>query len=343
MDINHFVTTFFQTYNSIYSNTNSDLICVKEFLKITTKNYKIALDNYVRELIMKNINTINSTQHNQITQNLIENELDPDNGDRFSLNKIKDIVNSDDFYGLYDILEVLFPNKEYENDDTYKKLLKYKNAKLSVNPIQYHNNKLFLQTHNKTYYFYFSFGTLKNIELVDWKESLKVYVREIKNILTDEDVKHIVLAGHSVGAITCQHLAIELILNGIDISKIFIIGSGCLVDNVLNDTDYQQFTKNYENKYHFVLSGFLDNNKIYYDSVTPINKINSHLLVCHDQHFADFAKKFIGDAKDFLNYTCINVTYNTTDYNEIISTDSFVPLLNIVLHDFDTYRKLFFT
>jgi len=46
-----------------------------------------------------------------------------------------------------------------------------------------------------------SFGTLKNIELINWQDSLKIYVQEIINLLSDKLTNNIILGGHSVGSI----------------------------------------------------------------------------------------------------------------------------------------------
>jgi len=177
----------------------------------------------------------------------------------------------------------------------------------------------------------YSFGTLKNIELIDWQDSLKIYVQEIKKLLDDNLTKHIILAGHSVGSIVIQKLCIELINNNIDISKIYIIGSGCRMINVLTDIELNIFWNHFNNRYIFIISAYIENNKIHYDhrnNDKEINKINTHMLICNN------------DIKNNYNQ-CKSVTYDIINHDEINKSDSYVPDPNIILHEFITYSKLY--
>jgi len=77
-----------------------------------------------------------------------------------NITNITNIIMSDDFYHIDDILDIIFPNKDYVNNPQYINLKKISDAKLPTHSIQYHTNKLFQQTINNKYdyYFYFSFG-----------------------------------------------------------------------------------------------------------------------------------------------------------------------------------------
>ena len=98
------------------------------------------------------------------------------------LNNLLDIIKSDDFYYTDDVLNIIYPKKDYIYYSDYIKLKEYSDAKLPINSIQHFTNKLFEQN-NDSYYYYFSFGTLKNIELINWHFSLKPYVQNIKNMV----------------------------------------------------------------------------------------------------------------------------------------------------------------
>jgi hypothetical protein len=174
-----------------------------------------------------------------------------------------------------------------------------------------------------------SFGNLKNIELINWQDSLKIYVEEIKKLLDDKLTEHIILAGHSVGSIVIQHLGIELINNNIDISKIYIIGSGCRMAYILTEYELNIFRKNFADRYCFIISAYIENNKIHYDhrdNNKEINKINTHMLVCELKH----------------NYnSCKYVSYDIINHDDIDKSDIYIPEPNIILHEFTTYSKLY--
>ncbi len=187
---------------------------------------------------------------------------------------------------------------------------------------------------NKSYYFYFSFGTLNFIEYVNWEESLDPYVEKIRELLSDPTVKSIVLGGHSVGSIVIQHLAIELIKNGIDTSKIFVIGSGCRKTQVLNDEELEIFRRVFDKKYFFVLSAFVGSDRmIHYDHRSndrsnQINPINTNILVCEGY-------------KIDRSYECEATMLEILDIPAVNASDSFIPDSDVILHDFKTYSDFY--
>ena len=196
--------------------------------------------------------------------------------------KIIETINSNEFYGLDDVLELLY-GQTYKTFKEYIALKSIKDQVFTQTSVQTNSNKLFLQTDSnglKTYYFYFSYGSLNLIEYIDWNDSLRQIVQDIKNILTQSNIKNIIIAGHSVGSIVSQHLGIELIRNQVNTSKIFIIGSGCRINNVLTKEELTIFKNVYEDRHFFVLTGYIKDNKIYYDSKSKdsVIKINGDLI-----------------------------------------------------------------
>jgi hypothetical protein len=280
----------------------------------------------VKQIIINNLDNITQEQHNNIINILQNNDYD-------ITNNINDIITSDDFYNIDDVLDVIFPDKDYINVQQYKNLKKISDAKLPTQSIQHHTNKLFQQTMNNkyNYYFYFSFGTLKNIELIDWQDSLKIYVQEIKKLLDDKLTEHIILAGHSVGSIVIQKLCIELINNNIDTNKIFIIGAGCRMTNILTENELDIFRQKFVDRYIFIISAYIENNKIHYDhrdNNKEINKINTHILICNNEIINNYNQ-------------CRSVNYDIINHDGINKSDMYIPDPNIILHEFTTYSKLY--
>ena len=200
--------TYFNTYNLIFTdiiNNNLTFKFIKEYPQITTPEYKLLLYDYLKNLIIQNINNITIMQYNNIINLLEENDIIITD-----INNLVDIIKSDDFYYTDDVLNIIYPKKDYIYYSDYIKLKEYSDAKLPINSIQHFTNKLFEQN-NDSYYYYFSFGTLKNIELINWHFSLKPYVEDIKNMVNNPSIKYIVLAGHSVGSIVIQHFSFIII------------------------------------------------------------------------------------------------------------------------------------
>jgi len=325
---NSYIDTYFNTYNLLYHNHNiNNFNLIKNYPQITTPDAKQSLYKYLKHLIIQNINNITQKQHNNIIEILKDNEYE------YDFINIINTINSDNFYHIDDILDIIFPNKDYINNQQYKNLKEINDAKLPINSIQYHNNKLFQQVINNkhTYYFYFSFGTLKHINLILWEDALRIYVEEIKKILNDELTEHIILAGHSVGSIVIQHLGIELIKNNIDTNKIYILGTGCRMANILTDNELYIFRQNFVDRYCFIISAYVENDKIHYDhrnNDKELNKINTHILICDNKMI-----------NVYDNYK--SISYNIIDYEDIIKSDIYIPNPDIILHEFITYSKLY--
>lgn len=186
-------------------NINFELI--KSYPKITTKDIKEEsknnLVNYLKSLIKNNIKILMKNYKEEFY--LILHEYMNNLPNYLSKDQIIEIIYSDDFLGIDDILEILYINEEYKKFDEYVKLKKINeiNFNSSIHSIQYFENKLykFEELDSYTYFFYFSFGTLNFIEQVDWKKTLEPYIKDIINLLDDSKTKSIVLAGHSVGSI----------------------------------------------------------------------------------------------------------------------------------------------
>ncbi len=307
---------------------------IKYFPQISTPNYKKYFYKYLKELI---INIITKSDLTLLTLILKDNDYEPDLfSGLFSCEKIIEIIGSDDFYELDSVLDLLYPNSEYKLFDKYIELDKFNKAKIPINSIQHYENKLFVENKSgsNNYYFYFSFGTLKNLEQVVWDVELEPYILSILDLISKPDTNKIILGGHSIGSITIQKLAIELIKNNIDTSKIYIIGTGCRINTVLTDEELVQFKNTFNSKYYFAISGYLSGGKINYDhrtgeSTNKLNPINTNILICDGITFE----------KNFLE--CVGISYDIVDFDLFIQTNNLQPNPNAILHDFGFYSKLY--
>ncbi len=319
-----------------------DFEFINLYPKINTRNIrdeaKIGRTNYLRTLILENFGRLSEEKKEQIYKIFIENDEQPDllPDNKFSNESFIRIINSEDFYGLDDVLGVVFDNEKYKENNEYVNLQRIIDGADVTHTIQQYENKLFLDKRGprKTYYFYFSYGTLNLIEYVDWAQSLRLYVETIRDILQDPTVDSIIIAGHSVGSITIQHLAIELIKNHVDVRKIYVVGSGCRYTEVLDLEELELFKSQYANRYFFVLTGFENDGIIQYDHRSAdrrnmVNKINTHFLICSDPEVID--KK--------LN--CVVSKLEILDHDEVNSSGNFIPNSNVTLHDFKTYSDIY--
>ena len=218
---------------------------------------------------------------------------------------------------------------ELDNDEKYQELLamKKKQQLSPINRIQTFENKLFLEyleNGKRIYHFYFSYGNLSFLEYVHWKTALKPYIDMIKIMVSDSTIDSIILGGHSIGSIIIQHLGLELIAEGIDIKKIFILGSGCFVKTVLDELELNLFRKSFNSRYIFLLNSYIENDILYYEynseSNSSINKITTHLIISNN----DNNKVYISRIDEFIK-----------EKKEIIPSNS------IILHDFSYYTELF--
>jgi hypothetical protein len=327
-----YILVFFNMYNLFFSTLENNIPLINfkfisEYEKISTENFKESFYNYLREMIKIKINNLNKSQYEQIFKILKDNDIKPDTNNEFSIDKIIETINQDDFYSIDEILDVVYLEKEYKEDNNYKKLLELSKLKLSINPIQIYTNKLFLQMkeNKKIYYLFFSFGNLKHIKNVNWKNELKKYIILIKKLINEDNFENLILCGHSIGSIVIQYLAIELLNNNIDVSRIFVIGSGCITNEVLSKIEIEKFKINFRNRFFFVINSYLENDKIFYDSITEINEINTHLLICND--------------KDFKN--CHPILYSIKNIEDLIISKKYEPINNIILHEFLIYSNLY--
>jgi hypothetical protein len=231
-------------------------------------------------------------------------------------------------------LEIIDPN--YEEKNEYKLKLAEKNNKYNItHEIQTNYNLLFeeLTSESKIYHFYFSFGELNFIQYVNWDVEIKPFYNEIINLIHKPEISTIILGGHSIGSFVVQHLALKLINEGIDISKIFIVTTGCAFDTI-EPVNINIIKNVFGNKCMFILSGYKSEDNIYVDCFSSyckntINTINTHLLLCERytennyQLCTDKSLKLIGD-------------YDITKLRP-------EQINKMSLHDFSYYSKLYFT
>lgn len=63
-NINIYLQIYFNTYNLIYNNTNSNNFkFTKDYLQITTPNSKTSLYTYLKQLIVLNLDNITQNQY----------------------------------------------------------------------------------------------------------------------------------------------------------------------------------------------------------------------------------------------------------------------------------------
>ena len=107
---NSYIDTYFNTYNLLYHNHNiNNFNLIKNYPQITTPDAKQSLYKYLKHLIIQNINNITQKQHNNIIEILKDNEYE------YDFINIINTINSDNFYHIDDILDIIFPNKDYIN------------------------------------------------------------------------------------------------------------------------------------------------------------------------------------------------------------------------------------
>ena len=135
LQLRKYINYFFKTYNLLEIQDEINFKFIKSFPQISTPNYKIELYQYLRDLVVKNLDKINK---NQLMEILEENQI-------YKFENINEIIMSNDFYGIDDILDIIFPNKEYQQNEEYIILKKYYEAKIPIKSIQTFENKLFLQ------------------------------------------------------------------------------------------------------------------------------------------------------------------------------------------------------
>ena len=298
---------------------------VESIPQILAHNYKKSLYSWIRQKCIEKIpNDLIVTP----TDGLYE-ILDNDSYETLNKQQIVEIL-YDNFLNFDDLIEKLNPN--FEKELEYIRLKKLSEQKLQIQSIQENDNKIFLETlsdDKKIYHLYFSYGNLKHLEYVEWEYELDNIIYKIQKMIKDDSVKTIVLGGHSVGSIVIQHLAVKLVKNKIDISKIFIIGSGCFIQESLKSDELQLFKSSYVNKYCFLISSYIDeNNIIHYEhndymGGRHLNRIITYMLISKKPNFSQMIK------------------IDEDTYREIIKGGKFNPIENKELHTFKTYSSIF--
>jgi len=71
LQLRKYINYFFKTYNSIIVKDEINFKFIKSFPQISTPNYKIELYQYLRDLVVKNLDKINK---NQLMEILEENQ-----------------------------------------------------------------------------------------------------------------------------------------------------------------------------------------------------------------------------------------------------------------------------
>ena len=100
---------------------------------------------------------------------------------------------------------------------------------------------------------------------------------------------------------------------------------------ILTEYELNIFRQNFADRYIFIISAYIENNKIHYDhrnNDKEINKINTHMLICNN------------DIKNNYNQ-CKSVSYDIINHDGINKSDMYIPDPNIILHEFTTYSKLY--
>jgi hypothetical protein len=308
---------------------NIEFKLIKTFDKITTPNYRQSIINYQKKIILEKIKNIDDKTYVHVI-NIIKDEDDSLEDDEITVDFIIYKITNNELYCVLELFNLLY--QEYVNDEYYNFLINAKNNNIGINSIQEYENKLFLEYHEnkKTYYFYFSFGTIKFINQMLWHDALLPYITTIRELLIDDTVESIILAGHSVGNIVIQYLGIELLLNNVDVNKIYIIGSACPIHKVLDDSELLLFKEGFKDRYFFVITGYIENEIIYYDSKDEenvINKINTNILVCKSEEF------------NKIDAMCNSVSLDIVNSYELL--DNIKSVNNIKLHDFNTYSNFY--
>jgi hypothetical protein len=169
--INSYLDIYFNTYNILYNNHNHNINnfnLFQNYPQITTPNSKTSLYKYLKQLIINNLDNITQKQNDNIIEILEKNDYDFKN--------IFDTINSDNFYHIDDILDIIFPDKDYINNPEYITLKNLSNAKLQTQSIQYYNNKLYQQIINNKYTYYFilvSVASYRNNKFINFFSEAK--------------------------------------------------------------------------------------------------------------------------------------------------------------------------
>jgi hypothetical protein len=306
---------------------------IKAYEKINPQDDKQLYYNYVVELIVSKLNNDFITNNkDDILEILSDNDFDVTD---VSVPELIKIINNEEFMGLDDIIGLMSIQPP---DEKYIRLNARKSSKIEYPPMQEYTNKLFEETkeRQKIYHLYFSYGTTTNLERVNWKKELNVFIDDIKEWILDPLINCIVLGGHSFGSFVIQKLGIELIKLGVDLTKIVIIGSGCYISKLLNSEEIVLFKQKFANKHRFTINSYTDGTIIHHennndDPINPINPINTHILLCDRKDI---------DATDIdKDKKCGSIRYELIEF---IKSKDFKGEYNIKLHTFANYSQKYF-
>jgi len=268
---------------------------------------------------------------------------------------INDITNEEHMYeecvsNIYDnYFEYDMTDEKYKGIISDIKLLnKIIDIKDNAIPVKLQNytNKIFMSEKDgkQTYYIYFSYGTLKDIENVDWSFSLSECLSFILSIVENSNVENIILAGHSFGSIAIQKLALMLIeqIPQQLLEKIYVIGSGCRYKNSITDSELLLFKQSFNNRHFFVITNYIDNNgQKNFDTINTdeaerkkIHKITTHFLTVSGTANVET----INNYAHIINESILQ----QIDYNEINNpANNYRGVTNPTLHDFKTYQLFY--
>jgi len=379
----HYINIYFKTFNIIKCDDNNKLSLlskvdfdikdkitfqyIKYFEKTKSEKIIIPIDNTKQKIILNDTLITKKKEKDYKIREILVREINRDKNDTifgFTKSKLVDFLTEDEDIELTcELIDNYFPDGIEKHTDIRSINNEIKNIKdeidnvetmseivINSDELQYHTNKVFLskaENGKKTYYIYFSFGKLKNIENVDWNKTLNPYIDYIQTLIENNDVENIILAGHSFGAIMIQKIGIELINKNMSIEKIFIIGSGCRYKNSLNEQEFILFKHVFENKYFFAITNYTDSNGNnffdHYDTLNTkniieqkkIHKITTHFLTARGNPSLDQITNFEGIIS--------NNTLHKIKHDEINNVDSnYIGINNITLHDFTTYSQFYF-
>jgi len=295
------------TNNSQILIDDYDITFVKQYDAITINNKALEVE-LKRKFIVDNWNSIDfirlSKENLENVQEIFDDYIAINNKFK-NYESLLDTIQSNSFFGIYDLFDLLTENKFIAINEDFKHELQIIKQRIQPSKTQEYDNKLFSQKladGTEIKYIYFSYGDLDKFysiinhddsgELFNLfvKSSLSVYIDDIIDFVQDKNVVKIVIAGHSIGSVIVQLLTMQLIDKGINPDKLFIIGSGCCFNHVLKNEDIIRFKNWIGNQYSFILDGFTSsNNEIKVDFIENrftgndpniINLINNSLLLC---------------------------------------------------------------
>ena len=331
-----------------------DITFVKQYDAISINNKALEVE-YKRKFIIDNWNSIDFTRLLKENLDTIQEIFDDYiiiNNKFKNYDSLLDTIQSNSFFGIYDLFDLLTADGFVVIDEDFKRQLQIIKQRIQPTKTQEYDNKLFsqkLEDGTEIKYIYFSYGDLDKFysiinhddigELFNLfvKASLSVYVDDITDFIQDKNVIKIVIAGHSIGSVIVQLLSMQLIDKGIDPTKLFIIGSGCCFNHVLKNEDIIRFKNWIGNNYSFILDGFTSsNNEVKVDFIENrftgsdpniINLINNSLLLCdsdREEYTFDKDQKY---NVELLSLPATNLMLKGTYSRE--------------LHSFNTYSQLY--